>query len=219
MKRLMTALLVLMILVSTVSAAEGNVIYDGTTQDFIFEPGSDYSVTDLFPNFKDVMPGDTLTQSITVRNDQDKQVKVEIYIRSLGAEEGSAEFLSKLGLKVAVADDNEMGYMFDAYADETAQLTDWVCLGMLYSGGEVNLDVTLDVPVELDNAYQDQVGYLTWEFMVIEYPVETDDPEPPEKTGDDTNLVLPVVLAVLCAVGVIVLIVWRKKNQGGEEDE
>lgn len=213
MKRFLTLILIALLLVSTVSAAEGNVIYDGAIQDMVFAPGSEYSLTDLFPNFKDVMPGDTLTQKITVRNEQGKAVKVEIYLRSLGAQEGSEEFLSQLGLKVAVSEDNTMGYMFDAYANETAQLTDWVCLGMLYSGGEVNLDVTLEVPVTLDNMFQEQVGYLTWEFMVIEYPVQPDDPKPP-KTGDDTNFILPIILMILCAAAVVILLtIGRKKRR------
>lgn len=200
------------------SAEDGNVIYDNNTQNFIFAPGSDYSLTDLFPSFKDVMPGDTLQQRITVRNDRSNDVKVEIYIRSLGANEGSEDFLSQLGLRVKVAEDNTMGYMFDAYSDQTDKMADWVCLGMLYSGGEVNLDVFLDVPVTLDNTYQQQVGYLTWEFMVIEYPVGPDDPEPPP-TGDETNLVLPLVLMGVCVITVIVLVIYRRKKQGGATDE
>lgn len=221
MKRFLSVLLILTVLLAAAVPAfaeSGNVIYDGITQNFIFQPGSEYSLTDLFPEFKDVMPGDTLVQPITVRNDSDNQVKVEIYMRSLGAEEGSEDFLSQLGLRVEVADGNTMGYMFDAYADETAQLTDWVCLGMLYSGGEVNLNVYLDVPVTLDNTYQDHVGYLTWEFMVIEYPVEPTDPEPP-RTGDDSNLVVPVVMMGVCVLALILLVVWRKKKQGGKDDE
>ena len=109
MKKILSLLLVLSVLLAAAlpaSAEDGNVIYDGVTQEFIFQPGSDYSLTDLFPEFKDVMPGDTLVQPITVRNDSDNQVKVEIYMRSLGAEEGSEEFLSQLGLRVEVADGN-----------------------------------------------------------------------------------------------------------------
>ena len=217
MKRILTLILAVLLLATTVSAAEGNVIYDGITQEFIFQPGSEYSLTDLFPNFKDVMPGDKLTQTITVRNDQSHQVKVEIYIRSLGAHEESQEFLSQLKLTVAKSEDNSMAYMFDAYADETAQLTDWVCLGMLYSGGEVNLDVTLEVPVTLGNEFQDSIGYLDWEFMVIEYPVEESDPEPP-KTGDDTNLALPIAGMVLCVAGIAVLLILMKRK-GEDRDE
>ena len=218
MKKLIVLLTVCVLALSTVMpvyAADGKVTYSGNAGKFVFEPGSDYSLTDLFPNFKDVMPGDTLTQKITVKNDADNKVKVKIYMRSLGAHEDSVEFLSQLGLNVQKSADNEMAYMFDAAADETAQLTDWVCLGTLYSGGEVNLDVTLSVPVELDNMFQNKIGYLDWEFMIEEFPIEPDDPKPPQ-TGDNSNLGLWFTLMLCSGAMLIILLVWRKKEEKEE---
>ena len=157
-----------------------------------------------------------LTQKITVKNDADNKVKVKIYIRSLGAHEDSKEFLSQLGLKVKKSSDNDMAYMFDAAANETAQLTDWVYLGTLYSGGEVNLDVTLNVPVELPNEYQNKIGYLDWEFMIEEFPVEPDDPKPPQ-TGDNSNMGLWFALMISSLAMLIILLFWRKKDKENEE--
>ncbi|MBE6978637.1 MAG: hypothetical protein E7438_08460 [Ruminococcaceae bacterium] len=165
------------------SADGGVVTYHGKAGNFIFVPGSAHSPTDLFADFKNVMPGDSITGMITVKNDASQEVKVKIYIRSLGAESGSEAFLSQLRLRVRKREDDRMAYMFDAAANETAQLTDWVYLGTLYSGGEVNLEVILDVPVTLDNEYQNQIGCLDWEFKIEEFPVEEDDPKPPQ-TGD-----------------------------------
>ena len=220
MKKIFALLFTLVLLLSstvTVFAADGKVTYSGNAGNFVFEPGSDHSLTDLFPNFKGVMPGDTLTQKITVKNDADNKVKVKIYIRSLGAHEDSKEFLSQLGLKVAKSEDNEMAYMFDAAANETAQLTDWVYLGTLYSGGEVNLDVTLNVPVELPNEYQNKIGYLDWEFMIEEFPVEPDDPKPPQ-TGDNSNMGLWLALMLCSGAMLIILLFWRKKDKENEEN-
>ncbi len=215
MKKIITLLTVLILALTSVlpvHAADGKVTYSGNAGSFVFEPGSRHSLTDLFPNFKGVMPGDTLTQKITVKNDADNKVKVKVYIRSLGAHEGSKEFLSQLGLKVAKSEENEMAYMFDATANETAQLTDWVYLGTLYSGGEVNLDVTLNVPVELDNEFQNKIGYLDWEFMIEEFPVEPGDPEPP-KTGDSSTMGLWSALMISAFAMLIILLVWRKKHK------
>lgn len=219
MKKIIALLFTVVLLLSstvTVFAADGKVTYSGNAGSFVFEPGSDHSLTDLFPNFKGVMPGDTLTQKITVKNNADNKVKVKIYIRSLGAHEDSVEFLSQLGLKVAKSSDNEMAYMFDAAANETAQLTDWVYLGTLYSGGEVNLDVTLNVPVELPNEYQNKIGYLDWEFMIEEFPVEPDDPKPPQ-TGDNSHMGLWFALMLCSGAMLIILLVWRKKDKENEE--
>lgn len=220
MKRIITLLITFVLLLSstvTVFAADGKVTYSGNAGSFIFEPGSEHSLTDLFPNFKGVMPGDTLTQKITVKNDADNKVKVKIYIRSLGAHEDSVEFLSQFGLKVQKSSDNEMAYMFDAAANETAQLTDWVCLGTLYSGGEVNLDVTLKVPVELDNQFQNKVGYLDWEFMIEEFPVEDSDPDAPQ-TSDNSNMGLWFTIVSCSLAMLIILLVWRKKYRKNEEN-
>lgn len=213
MKKLITAFLILATLLCSalpVSAADGKVTYSGNAGKCIFEPGTEHSLTDLFPNFKGVMPGDTLTQKITVKNDANDKVKVKIYIRSLGAHEDSVEFLSRLALRVQKSADNEMAYMFDAAASEKAQLTDWVCLGTLYSGGEVNLDVTLDVPVELDNQFQNQIGFLDWEFMIEEFPAEPDDPKPPQ-TGDNAMLGLWIGGAIISASAIIILLIMKKK--------
>ena len=219
MKKIITLLITLAVLLSstvTVFAADGKVTYSGNAGNFVFEPGSEHSLTDLFPNFKGVMPGDTLTQKITVKNDADNKVKVKIYMRSLGAHEDSVEFLSQLGLKVAKSEENEMAYMFDAAANETAQLTDWVCLGTLYSGGEVNLDVTLNVPTSLDNEFQSKIGYLDWEFMIEEFPVEEGDPKPPQ-TGDNSNMGLWFAIMICSLIMMIILLVWRKKDKEDEE--
>ena len=220
MKKIIALLFTVVLLLSstvTVFAADGKVTYSGNAGSFVFEPGSDHSLTDLFPNFKGVMPGDTLTQKITVKNNADNKVKVKIYIRSLGAHEDSVEFLSQLGLKVAKSSDNEMAYMFDAAANETAQLTDWVYLGTLYSGGEVNLDVTLNVPVELPNEFQNKIGYLDWEFMIEEFPVEEGDPKPPQ-TGDNSHMGLWFALMISSLAMLIILLVWRKKDKENEEN-
>ena len=194
--------------VNRISAQDGNVTYDGNAKDFIFAPGSEYSPTDLFADFKDLMPGDSVSQKITIDNDISKEVKIKIYMRSLGADQQSQEFLSQLSL--TVVQDGKTN-LFDAPASETAQLTDWVYLGTLYSGGKIDLDVTVSVPITLGNDFQDAVGKLTWEFMVEELPVETTDPRP---TGDNSNIyVAMTVMSVSAAALSVVLVLKKKKEQ------
>ena len=221
MKKVLVLLLICALALSLALPAyaeDGNITYNGDAHEFVFEPGSEESPTDLFPNFKDVMPGDELTQKITIRNDVDKRVKVKIFIRSKGAHPDSEEFLSQLYLKVRKSDDNEMGYMFDAAASEPAQLSDWVCLGELYSGGEVHLDVTLIVPVELGNEFQNKIGWLDWEFRTEEYMISPDDPEPPG-TGDDSRLELWVLMMAgsLILMLFILFLLWKKRDKEEED--
>ena len=234
--------LVLMLLCSTaVSFATGSssVTYKGKAKEFIFQPGSDYSVTDLFTNFKGVMPGDTLTQKINVRNEASKKVNVKIYIRALDPAElknedgeqsvsadDSADFLKEMNLTVETDSDKKL---FEAPADQTAGLTDWVCLGTFRSGADVDLNVNLEVPITMGNDYQERIGALDWQFMAEEYPLNPDDPSTPTdpsdpngpddpddpnktKTGDDSNMLVYGLIALAALGGAAVVIVTRRRK-------
>ena len=207
-KRLFALIMVLALCLSLAPAAlaDSSVTYQGQAEKFVFAPGSDYSPTDLFENFKGVMPGDTLTQKIDVRNAAENNVKVKLYIRALGAHPDSEEFLSQMTLNVK---DEKGAELFDAPADQTAQLSDWVCLGTFYSGAAVTLDVTLNVPITMGNDFQEAVGYLDWEFMVEEFPIESDDPV----TGDDTPIGVYIAVCAVSAAAIVLLLVTRRKKK------
>lgn len=204
------AMALLLIACSFSVLAEGSVTYRGNAGEFIFSPGSRYSPTDLFADLKGLMPGDTCTQKVTIFNKANKKVKIRVYLRSLGAQSGSEALLSQLDLTVRYAGNQEMAPMFAASAAETAQLSDWVCLGTIYSGGKIDLDVILHVPASLGNEFQDAIGFLNWEFRVEELPVSGDDPQVPA-TGDHFAVVHFAVLALISGTAAFTTALLKRK--------
>ena len=173
-KNICSLALTLLMLLSCLCAAyadTGSVTYDGDAQSFVFLPGSDCSPSDLFPDFKGVMPGDRLTQTLRLRNDSGHRVR--LYLRSLGSESGSEEFLSQMTLTVQAP----ASTLFDAPAHETAQLTDWTELGTIAPGGDLELTVTLNVPLTMGNDFRSAIGCLDWQFKAQ----ELEDPTPPHR--------------------------------------
>ena len=93
------AALILAIGTAATVYAGGTVTYNADSDKFIFESNSSHSPTDLFSDFKGLMPGDSVKQNLTVKNDASDEVKVKLYVRSKGLE-GSEELLSQLKLNV-----------------------------------------------------------------------------------------------------------------------
>jgi hypothetical protein len=194
------AIAVLAVFSGNAFAAGSTVTYNGNADQFVFLPGAD-----LFQNFKGVMPGDTLTQEITVKNDTVKGGKVKIYLRAEPAEEKYKHLLSQMSLKVV---QDGQSVLFEAPADQQGGLASNVCLGTFSSGAEVRLNVTLVVPIAMDNEFQDQSGSIRWVFTAEEFPETPDNPQ----TSDPALLWMYIALSGIGASGLLTLILigWKR---------
>ena len=172
-------------------AADSNVIFENKAEKFIFLPGSEYTDTDLFPNFKNMMPGDTLRQTVVVSNNFKGFEKVKIFLRalphglsnllSLSVSERETfdtmnDFLSQLTMTIRKGTE----VIFHGSPNETGALTYNVELGTIAYGDMFKLDVELEMPIELGNEYANRIGEVDWVFTVQQV---VDTPILPQKTS------------------------------------
>lgn len=174
-------LLIVISLSSTAYAAAPSITFKGFTSGFDFQPGSEYTETDLFNSFKNVMPGDTVTETITFTNSASDCDFVNLYMRAEAHDETAnplspkvaeketvaamTEFLSKLSMKVW----NGTELIYDAAPNELGGLGSNKFLGTFRSGETATLKVELSVPIDLDNKFADRIGEVDWIFHVEAY--------------------------------------------------
>ena len=214
------ALVLLLLLgMGATAFAESKVTYEGGAEKFVFLPGSEYTETDLFENFKGVMPGDVITQEITVQNNYTKAEKVNIYLRAVVHDEqgnplseevartedlvSMQDFLSQLTMTVKQGDK----VLFSASPDELDGLKENVLLGAFPGKSYTKLVVELSVPIELGNEYANRVGEVDWVFTAEEVTKTI-------QTGDDSDLILwaaLMTLSLVTAAGVILTL--NRKNK------
>ena len=211
--------LLLLLGMGATAFAESKVTYEGGAEKFVFLPGSEYTETDLFENFKGVMPGDVITQEITVQNNYTKAEKVKIYLRAVVHDEqgnplseevartedlvSMQDFLSQLTMTVKQGDK----VLFSASPDELDGLKENVLLGTFPGRSKTILTVELSVPFELGNEYANRVGEVDWIFTAEEVTKTV-------QTGDDSDLILwaaLMTLSLVTAAGVILTL--NRKNK------
>ncbi len=160
----------------TTPTLAASVTFEGDSESFIMAPGSSYTSTDLFDGFKNMAPGDSRTETITVKADKLKKNQyVKIYMRAVAHDASNPlspnvgskttlsemeEFLSKLEMTVK----NGSTTIFHASPEKLGGLADNVLLGTFESGDSIDLTVTLTLPVTLNNDYKNRVGEVDWVF-------------------------------------------------------
>ena len=173
-------------------ASDSTITFQGAEEGFAFQPGSEYTATDLFDNFKDVMPGDRLTEEITVKNEAKDCDYINVYMKAVVHDENGnpltysepfentdgkdqADIDGQRDETVATMQDflarltmriyNRRELIYEASPDEAGALIDFVLLGTLVAEESFDLRVELDVPIELGNEYANRVGEVDWVFL------------------------------------------------------
>ena len=121
---------------------------------------TDDTTVDLFDNFKNVMPGDHLMQTIRVQAaaGNDSSYKIYLYARVCGDNtDANKAFLNAMALTVSQGA-NKLDVL---NAGKDAQ---GIYLGTFAQGTGEDLTVDLQVPIEMGNEFQSAECYVDWYF-------------------------------------------------------
>ena len=232
-KRIFSAVLVSLVLVLALApaamAAGTTATVDITNKKgtFVFGPGSGMSDTDLFPDFKNVMPGDTLTQRIEITSKGFGFDRFNVYMRAvphtesgnrpqpgvLAVEDDVAsmnEFLSQLNLKIWKGTNTSKTPIYNGAPNTADGLSSFILLGEFTKGRTGVLTAQLTVPIDMGNEFASRAGEVDWEFRVdeVEQPKGTSP-----KTGDSTNVPVLLMVAGLSLAAVVVIILLNRKKK------
>lgn len=229
MRRVFSLLMAVLILCSLALPTFANGVVNLEKTAITITPArNNMTSTDLFGNFKGVMPGDTLTQEIEIRNLAVNFDYVKVYMQAIPHSDDPAkknepeigisvdenfDFLSKLTLTVKKGD--EVIYSAspegEYQLDEAGDLEKSVYLGKITRKNAVKpmvLTVELNVPIELDNEYAARMGEVDWLFTFEGRNNPSDSP----KTGDYVIIGAVALMAVSGAALLILLIGKRRKQ-------
>ncbi len=218
------ALLLLLAFPAAAFAADSAVEFNGhyASSKFGFIP----SDKDLFRNFKGLMPGDTVTQKVTITNDSRDEIRV--YLFGEPEHESVKDLLDMVKITVKVAGGATI--VADKASAEWPSNTTYYSLGWFDPGEEVDLLVTMEVPATMGNEFKKAEGVVKWGFLVHQYDDDDDDDDDDDiplgpgvtvngekiplspGTGDDANLYIWAGAFVALSVVLAVLIAKRRRH-------
>ncbi len=205
------------------SSGEGNesdVTFNGSAGGFDFGDNSD-----LFSTFKDLLPGQTVIQNISVGNSHDEST--EIFLKAECSAEGNDELLFKLlteftDIEIAVGGETvydgplwqkEGGAdvriaMEGAEEERNADFEELygrgISLGVVDAGHGKAITVELKLSPDAGNEFQDLAGDVDWIFYA-----KGSDREPVPQTGDNDTGIYVWCMSAAAALCIILIIVHR----------
>lgn len=124
----------------------------------------------LFDSLTSVMPGDTLTQTITVKSDSGNSSNFNIYLYALPGDETVNGFLQ--GMTLRVFDGTTELPVMNAGSENTSK---GVLLGEFAPGSSKNLELTVTLPLAMGDGFQAASSIVNWHFYAEELTVNPHD--------------------------------------------
>ena len=160
---------------TTISSTPTKITFTGKESSFTYTPEN----TDMFNNFKNIMPGDITEQKIIIDNKSDKKA-VKVYLQAESINKEDEMFLSNFALAVY----NNGNLISDDNVTKQGSLNKKVLLGTIAPDAKVELTAKLQCNIAMDNEYASDRGEIKWVITAEEAePTPTDIPQ----TGDSTR--------------------------------
>lgn len=188
--------------VSLAFGREPGVIYDGEKEIFTFINTEE---TDLFREFKDVIPGDVLTQ------------KIKIYCQNISS-------TTKIFLRASIDDEVNLpdditltvysgeNIISHGAADTVNSLDDYVLLGTVSEDAEMEFSVVLTVPTSIGNEISYVKKNIDWQ-LAVQVLGEDKEPIAPPQTGDDNVVCQYVIIMAICIIACFLVLNKRGKTE------
>lgn len=193
------------------------IAYDGSARQLTVSGTTGSSgESDLFPAFKDLMPGDVRNQQIEIRATGVKS-QVRVFVRAVVDHE-TAHMLSPITLTAAVGDASAgwlqtgtPGSVF-AYPTQIATFT---------SDGSTVLNLQLNVPTSVGNELADANRAIRWEITAEDdgekIPVQSADSKKPGLLGlvatGDSTLALLLMLLTLAVIAFMAALLLSRRDK------
>ncbi len=191
-----------------------SVVYEGAARNLVAVP------EDFFSNLGTAMPGDTLGDSVSVRNTT--ETEAEFFFRTeVPAEltDEERDLMEQFSLEIT----QEGRLVYSGGLDGKELEGAWVSLGVYQPGEEGEIHFTLQLPSELKNVYAQRETFVNWMFSVQgEEPVtETGGPVIQQLAAPKTGLKDPAVSVPLLLAAISGISTWilcrREKCHGMEK--
>lgn len=162
---------------------------------------------DFFAKLGHVVPGDSITQEVTINNKTSDEVEYFVSTnKSDGLSDKEIELLKKLEL--VIKNDNTTIYKGSVYP------LDKVSIGKYKSKALTNVKFTITVPSELGNEYSALNTAMNWRFTISgKDKVIPDEPKkevPSPQTGD-TMVQFAFILFFTSAIGLMIIVYAEKR--------
>lgn len=164
--------------------------YNGNTKEFTY---FNLDKKDVFDSFKDMMPGDTRTQTLTVRAGNIKP-GTRMYLKLNS--DINAEILKYVNIYVYEND------KLLPSIDDTIEIYNFT------KDDVFTMKVVVEVPEEVNNEAADLVAHLKWTFMIE----EDGNTEEVPRTYDGFNMIKYISMILVSLVMIIILIFKIKDN-------